>query len=813
MAYQSKSSRKFIATAATATLVATAVTPAFAAGFTDVSDRYKEAVDYLVEKKITNGISETKYGTSETITRVDAAVLIAKALDLNVENAKDAGFTDVPDRAVAYVNALKEKGIINGKTATSFGSSQNITRGEMALIIARAYNLEGNKANLAFTDVADRYDEAVAALVDNKVTFGKTETKFGTNDSVTRGEFALFLHRLATPGEGVAPAVTKVEAQNAKQVTINFNTALNKEAAAQKTLYTVNGENPTAVKLSDDQKSVTLTYAGSIEATDGVVVVNPIATEQKDENGAALKTAKYTSVFTYKDTVKPVVTDTSYTNGVITLTFSEEIGTKPTVVRVNGTPVAGDSISIDSSNKTEVHIESDLSAGSSASLYVAGAKDTADVKNEMDLYNGFVSAPTADTNKPHVTDVQVTGQNKAKITLSEAVTEAEINATVQRGADQTAVKLVKDATDTSGKTYTFTLDVNGAAAGDGIFADSSVSETFTLYIQKDAMTDRSGLKNDLYSTPLTFTKDTQAPSLVSSEVTAGNKKLALTFNEAVTVNGAVNAIDIRNEDGVKFTAVAAETSLTEDKKTFEIDIKSGDTAMDAGTYAVTLPANFFSDANGNKTGALTDKFTIGTATGEDTEKPTAAVNTTGKNEFKVTFNEEVTTSAVALSNYRLDGQALPAGTDIYFNDSSKKEVIITLSEGSVNIGDQTNGAPAVLSVSGVADTAGNVITAANFVVNVKDNTPATVTGVDVYGATVVVQFSDVIELPIAPTDANDVLNITVNGTAVEAQNITTVSGNNKALQFTLAAAPAAKPVVTVKEGQEALKDANGVLVK
>ncbi|OAH54488.1 hypothetical protein AWH48_07775 [Domibacillus aminovorans] len=813
MAYQSKSYRKFIATAATATLVASAVTPAFAAGFTDVSDRYKEAVDYLVEQEITNGISETKYGTAQTITRVDAAVLIAKALDLNVENAKDAGFTDVPGRAVSYVNALKQEGIINGKTATTFGSSQNITRGEMALIIARAYDLEGNKANLAFTDVSDRYDEAVAALVDNKVTFGKTETKFGTNDSVTRGEFALFLYRLATPEEVQAPAVAKVESVNAKQVVITFNTALNKEAAAQKTLYTVNGANPTAVKLSDDQKSITLTYADSIEATDGVVVVNPITTEQKDENGAALKTAKYTSVFTYKDTVKPVVTDTSYTNGVITLTFSEEIGTKPTVVRVNGTPVTGDSVSIDSSNKTEVNIASDLSAGSSASLYIAGATDTADAANEMELYNGFVSAPTADTNKPHVTDVQVTGQNKAKITLSESVTEAEINATVQRSADQTAVKLVKDVADTSGKTYTLTVDLNGAAAGDGIFAGSSVSETFTLYIQKDAMTDRSGLKNDLYSTPLTFKKDTQAPSLVSSKVTAGNKKLAFTFDEAVTVSGSINAIDVRDEDGVKFTAIAAETSLTEDKKTFEVDIKSGDTAMDAGTYAVTLPANFFSDAYGNKTGAVTDKFTVGTSTNEDTEKPTATVKTTGKNEFTVTYNEEVTSSAIKLSNYRLDGQALPSKTDIYFKDSSKKEVVITLPEGSVNIGDQTTGAPAVLGVSGVADKAGNVSTAEHFVVTVKDNTPATVTGVEVYGTTVVVEFSDAIELPAAPTDANDVLDVTVNGTAAEAQNMTAVAGNVKALQFTLTSAPAAKPVVKVKEGQEALKDANGVIVK
>jgi hypothetical protein len=57
MAYQPKSYKKFVATAATATLVASAVAPvAFAAKpaseFTDVAPQYKEAVDYLIDNTI-----------------------------------------------------------------------------------------------------------------------------------------------------------------------------------------------------------------------------------------------------------------------------------------------------------------------------------------------------------------------------------------------------------------------------------------------------------------------------------------------------------------------------------------------------------------------------------------------------------------------------------------------------------------------------------------------------------------------------------------------------------------------------------------
>ena len=124
MAYQSKSYKKFIATAATATLVASAIAPAaMAASFTDVSEKYQNAVDFVVSKGA-NGMSETTFGVHENIKRVDAAILLVKVLGLDYENAAPSGFTDVPERGVQYVNALKEAGITNGVSATKFDYSQ-----------------------------------------------------------------------------------------------------------------------------------------------------------------------------------------------------------------------------------------------------------------------------------------------------------------------------------------------------------------------------------------------------------------------------------------------------------------------------------------------------------------------------------------------------------------------------------------------------------------------------------------------------------------------------------------------------------------
>lgn len=829
MALKVKSYHKFIASSAAVALVATAVSPAQAATpFTDVSDRYKEAVDYLVKEYITKGISETKFGTDLSIKRVDAAVMIAKALELDTSNAPDSGFTDVPARAKAQVDALKEQGIINGKTATSFGSDQDITRGEMALILARAYQLSGDTSKLTFTDVAPRYVEAVAALVEHEVTLGKTKTSFGTIDSVTRGEFALFLYRLAPEKEAVveeAPKVTGVSALNATQIEVKFNHELNDDQTAgnaeDRSVYSLNNVKPSKAELADDKKSVVLTFAKGAEVQDGVVVVNPVVSNQKDEGGNWLQTAKFTTVFSYQDTVKPAVTGTSYSNDKITVTFSEAIGEKPAVVRVNGENVPAEEFNIHAQDPTKVEINYTLDPSESVSLYVAGAKDKANTPNEMPLFNGTVTAPAADTNKPHVTNINITGQNTAKVTLNEKVTQNRINVTLQRGADQTTAVLVKDTSDASGQTYNLNVDMNGNEPGDGIFEGESVSETFTMYLKKDAATDASGLGNEAFETTLTFLKDTEAPKLVSSQVSADGETFEFTFSEAINVQGEISKIDVRSTDGIKWNALASTAVKEGDPNTYQVDILEDDKKVAPGSYKVAIPAEFFADQYGNKAEAVADTFTVGkeeVKPEEDTVKPTASVEATDTaNVFLVKFSEEVTTTALEKGNYELDGKKLPADTDIHFTDTSKTKVAIKLPAGSINIGDQETGVPAVLAVSGVADKAGNVMNAVNFIVAVKDNTPATITNIDHLNKVVAATFSEdvIIDLPegTEAIDANDVFNIKVDGKDAEAGNVTVVDGKPNQLQFTLANTLNGKLTVEVKDNQTNVKDKNGVLVK
>ncbi|MCH4826836.1 5'-nucleotidase C-terminal domain-containing protein [Planococcus halocryophilus] len=192
--------KKFIASAVTVTMVASALSPVSAntTKFEDVSDRYMAAVDFLVENGITNGISETHYGTTDNIKRQDAAVMIARAIGFKSDqDFKDSGFTDVPASAKWAVDALVQAGIVHGKTETRFGSTDLLTRNELSKILASAaqYEIDDKVTKTQFTDVNTKFAKYVDALIKNEITVGKSKTQFGSEHNLTRGEMALFIFR------------------------------------------------------------------------------------------------------------------------------------------------------------------------------------------------------------------------------------------------------------------------------------------------------------------------------------------------------------------------------------------------------------------------------------------------------------------------------------------------------------------------------------------------------------------------------------------------------------------------------------------
>ncbi|MCM3756136.1 S-layer homology domain-containing protein [Sporosarcina aquimarina] len=260
-----QSYKKFVASAATATLVASALVPVASAAtvttsaFTDVPASYKEAVEFVVTNNIASGLTATQFGISQQIKRGDVAIMIAAAAGLNDEKAPAAGFSDVPKRGALAINSLKAAGVISGKTTTKFGFEDNVTRGEAALMLQKAFDLKAGDTKNSFSDVSDRYDAAVDALVANKVTSGINDKQFGTTNPIKRGDFAKFLFALKDQIVVEEAVVESVKATSTTTLELTGK-GLNNLKVENLTLA---GNTATEVVASKDGKTATVKFASA----------------------------------------------------------------------------------------------------------------------------------------------------------------------------------------------------------------------------------------------------------------------------------------------------------------------------------------------------------------------------------------------------------------------------------------------------------------------------------------------------------------------------------------------------------------------
>ncbi|UFJ40129.1 hypothetical protein LOK74_19135 [Brevibacillus humidisoli] len=644
------------------------------------------------------------------------------------------------------------------------------------------------------------------------------------------------------PGE---LTVESVSAINATQVEVVFSVEVDKTTAEDLTTlpgdttssYTVDGTkldttNVTA-ELQDDKKTVILTFNTSQDGTSQTFEIAGVKSADKSQT-----LAKSTHVVSFDDTVAPEVTEaTIKSNGDLEITFSEPLDAVDPIVRVNGNPVTVQAVGAGDTTVTVLQADlPTLTKGSTATLYVAGAKDVAG--NEMALYNGSFEVPD-DAVAPEIDSIEQIAQNAIRVQFSEPLggTELEdgdikvlIGSTVYYDGDAyaTATTVNKNTTvDPTGKTYDVEFDLGGEGPNEyGIYPNSTASSaTVTLLIDADAVEDATGNGIEAVSQSFTFTRDAEGPAFDSAEVSSNKQAIEVTFDEMIKDGADVDEtkIIVTNEDGVRFSLVAAETdrkgAAGGDEKVLVLDFVTGGTEMTNGTYTLQFKEGAVVDSLGNKNAAFTTEVTVGDST--DNEKPTVALDgASSENVFVVDFGEKVTASALDLSNYKLDGQSLPDGTDIYFNSSSKDMVTIELPEGSVNIGTVGLGTDAVLTVANVADEAGNVADTTNLTVTISDNTAAELQSAELVGDILVLTFNEDLDAAFTAADLSAVLaemDIEAGSTALEDGATDAVSSDveNNKLILTITGGDSnwdtikAADTVTVTTKAGTLTDANG----
>ena len=117
--------------------------------FSDISaHKNQPAIEALIARGIINGMGNDSYAPDETMTRAQFATIVVKALGLT--SKASSVFTDVTaDKWYApYIGTAYAYGIVNGKSATTFDPEGTITRQEAAAMVARAAKLCGMDTSL-----------------------------------------------------------------------------------------------------------------------------------------------------------------------------------------------------------------------------------------------------------------------------------------------------------------------------------------------------------------------------------------------------------------------------------------------------------------------------------------------------------------------------------------------------------------------------------------------------------------------------------------------------------------------------------------
>lgn len=173
--------------------------------FTDISVKhpYKTELKYLVGNKLIGGYPDGSFKPEESLSRGQAAVLLARALNLNTNTntVPSPGFADLSTASTYYgaVAAIVEAGIMKGTTDTTFEAGKPLTRAQMSKILVEAYGLLGTTEN-KFKDVSEKHwaYEYIHTLAANNVTTGYEDNTFKPGLEVSRMHFGLFLYRTIT---------------------------------------------------------------------------------------------------------------------------------------------------------------------------------------------------------------------------------------------------------------------------------------------------------------------------------------------------------------------------------------------------------------------------------------------------------------------------------------------------------------------------------------------------------------------------------------------------------------------------------------
>ena len=188
--------------------------------FSDIttSNSHYDAIMQLYDRNIISGFEDGTFRASQTVTRGQAAKMLALVLGLDIKNVKNPKFKDVSTKSsyYPYIAALVEQDIISGYADNTYRPGEVITRNQMAKILVRGFQFsEASTLTHTFEDVSAKNANRfyIQTLVDLGITTGTSAITFSPSKAVTRGQLASFLIRAENANvlNSAVKEITKVE--------------------------------------------------------------------------------------------------------------------------------------------------------------------------------------------------------------------------------------------------------------------------------------------------------------------------------------------------------------------------------------------------------------------------------------------------------------------------------------------------------------------------------------------------------------------------------------------------------------------------
>lgn len=779
MANQPKKYTKFVATAATATLVASAIVPvASAAGFSDVADTNSHAVNInaLAEAGIIGGYPDGTFKPNQELTRGQVVKMLGKwveaqGFEIPADYATKDRFTDLAADAkdqelVKYAALVFDTGVFAGSNG-ALNAGGKITRENMALVLDRAFNAINDTT---LVEVAtDMEDVKVADL-----TTAKAEAReaiqalrnlgisgvenFMPKNSVTRAQFATFLNK--TIGTEVAPVELTVK----EAVAVDANTV--KVTLSDDTKHTVKLEKAlesnkeTEIKFTIDEKEYTaeVTYVVEELLVEEVKAINATQVEVKFSKAvdkATLFTDGKSGAFKVGATVTFTSIETpAVAPGALTGTLSED-GRTLTVTAANAF-----------SKRYDVVID--------------GLKDT-DGKN-ITKYDEMITI-AADKTAPTV--VSTTKKSAGSFTVKFSEPIKTLGTVSYKLADGTVVSTtatgVQNDFATGAQEVTFTVG-SEVAAGKEVIASFIGAQDQAGNLLSPNPSTVSFVKGD---------KDGVAPTL-SSITQTGAKTFSVKFSEELSTAAATGLFTIAGN------ATVSVIKDTTDPTVYNVETTN---ALDGAT---TVSIASVTDLSGETTAATTKVVTfVKDAAAPKVASSAVVKDTTDNKEYlEITFDKDVeltsaTVDATAgtyskdyVTTDLVDGDITPQ-TVAYKDAKNKKVVRVALSTllATKDVKDATYSLD--LAFTGIASGAGVVADTAKTTFTRGED--GTATNSTVLGAPTVTANADNNKVNVTFTGAVDgasatnVANYKVDGAVVESVTLQPLSSGTQVAVLNLKA--------------------------